>query len=546
MKSMSFFYIVALVLIVGCQRKSGLQSEKKIFRYNESSGITSLDPAYANNQANIWACHQLFNGLVQLNKRLEPSPCIAKSWEILNEGRTYRFHLRTDVFFHSNPALQEGRKVTAHDFVYSFSRICHPKTASPGAWVFEGVRKGSDSIPDGFTALDDSTLEIHLSVSYPPFLGLLASAYCAVVPKEAVNFFGQDFRKNPVGTGPFKFYQWLERTALIYHRNDRYFEIDAQQRRLPYLDAVFISFISDKQSAFLEFLKGKLDMISGIDASYKDDLLTNKGTLKPKYQGRFKMETAPYLNTEYLGILMDSTLPAMKSNPLKDIRIRQALNYGFDRKKMIRFLRNGMATPGTGGMIPLGMPGFDSLPVKGYDYDPVLAKKLLEEAGYPSGAGLPEITMSTTHSYQDICEFLQGQLSESGFNIRLEVNQAAQHRQMVSKQQLAFFRGSWIADYADAENYLSLFRSVNKAPAGPNYTHFSNAAFDETFETAMGINDPVKRTAVYRQLDSMAMAASPVIVLYYDKVVRLTQHRLQGLEMNAMNLLELKNVDLKD
>ena len=543
---MKHLYFVSLVILLfgsSCGGDSSEKNNKKVFRYNESSGITSLDPAYANNQANIWACHQIFNGLVQLNNQLEPIPCIADSWEVTNEGRTYRFHLRTDVFFHTHSVLPTGRKVTAQDFVYSFNRICHPKTASPGAWVFDFVRKGTDGAINGFEALNDSTLDIHLSSGFPPFLGLLASAYCAVVPHEAVTHYGQDFRKNPVGTGPFVFYQWLERTALIFHRNPKYFETDSLNKKLPYLDAVFISFISDKQSAFLEFLKGKLDMISGIDASYKDDLLSNRGTLKPKYEGKFKMETAPYLNTEYLGILMDSTLPAMRNNPLNDVRVRKALNYGFDRKKMIRYLRNGMATPGTGGIIPVGMPGFDSVCVKGYDYNPGLAKKLLEQAGYPGGAGLPEIVMSTTHSYQDICEFLQGQLSETGFRIRLEVNQAAQHRQMVAKQQLAFFRASWIADYADAENYLSLFRSVNKSPAGPNYTHYSDSSYDHGFAEAMTLTESHDREDVYRQLDSIAMSSSPVIVLYYDKVVRLVQNDVKGLEMNAMNLLELKTAD---
>lgn len=254
------------------------------------------------------------------------------------------------------------------------------------------------------------------------------------------------------------------------------------------------------------------------------------------------METAPYLNTEYLGILADSSIESMKGSPLNDLRIRQAINYGFDRNEMIRYLRNGMATPGVHGMLPPGIPGYDCNKVKGYGYDPELASALLQEAGYPGGKGLPEITMSTTNSYQDLCEYIQGQLARLGIRIRLEVNQAGQHRQMVAKQQLQFFRGSWIADYADGENYLVLFKSGNKAPAGPNYTHFSDSEFDRLYDESMKQSGLSERVDLYSKMDSIVMSKSPVVVLYYDKIVRLTQKDIKGLEINPMNLLTLKTV----
>lgn len=542
MNRLCLLFLTGFGLFVSCQSENGQTTNKTVFRYNEASGISSLDPAFSSDQAKIWACNQLFNGLVQLDNKLKPQPCIARSWEISDDGLEYRFHLRQDVLFHRDPLLEPGRKVKAADFVYSFLRILDEKTASPGSWIFQSIHRNQNNQPDGFSAPDDSTLIIRLHYAFPPLLGILGSTYASVVPKEVVEHYGKDFRKHPIGTGPFIFHAWYERTALVLHRNPNYFETDHEGIRLPYLDAVQVSFINDKQTAFLEFLKGKLDFISGLDASYKDDLLTTTGTLKPKYREKFRMETAPYLNTEYLGILADTTLPVMKGNPLSDIRIRQAINYGFDRVKMIRYLRNGMATPGTGGMIPPGIPGFDSILVKGYDYQPEKARKLLAEAGYPQGKGLPVISMSTTHAYQDLCEFMQGQLSEIGIKINLEINQAAQHRQMVAKQQLAFFRGSWIGDYADGENYLALFKSENKAPSGPNYTHFENGDFDQLYRNAMQETDDKKRAALYCAMDSIVMLKSPVIVLYYDKVLRLTPFNIAGLEINPMNLLQLKTV----
>lgn len=527
---------ILLLVVTGCGERDPVTDSKTVFYYNESSGISSLDPAFARGQADVWACNQLFNGLVQLDDQLQVRPCIAHSWEVSNDGRTYTFHLRGDVAFHDNEVFEggRGRRVTAADFVYSFSRLLLPSTASPGTWVFNVVERDSLGQP-AFFAPDDSTLVIRLSYPFPPFPGVLTSQYCSVVPQEAINKYGKDFRKYPVGTGPFRFSFWEERTALVFLRNEHYFETE-NGYKLPYLDAVSISFLSDRQSAFLEFLKGNLDFISGIDASYKDELLTRSGTLRTKYRDRFEMITAPYLNTEYLGFLMTP------ESSLNDSRIRKAINYGFDRKQMIRYLRNNIGIPGLYGMVPPGLQSTDTASFTGYHYHPDSTAQLLRDAGFPGGKGLPEITLSTTREYLDLCEFMQGQLRESGIRIKLEVNQAAAHRELVAKQKLDFFRASWIADYPDAENYLSLYYSPNKAPAGPNYTHFQNALFDSLYQRAsVTVNDSM-RYRLYTAMDQLVMDQAPVVVLYYDEVIRLHGKKISGLGINGMNLLSLKKV----
>ncbi|HNY07355.1 MAG TPA: ABC transporter substrate-binding protein, partial [Bacteroidales bacterium] len=135
-----FFFLIA-ILCSACGKQGKNAGKLTVFKYNESAGITSLDPAFARNQANIWACNQLYNGLVQLSDKLAIEPCIAKSWDISDEGTLYTFHLRKDVYFHNNPAFrgQKGRRVVASDFVYSFNRIVDPAVASAGAWVFNNV-----------------------------------------------------------------------------------------------------------------------------------------------------------------------------------------------------------------------------------------------------------------------------------------------------------------------------------------------------------------------------------------------------------------------
>ena len=535
-----FPIITSIILFYSCQPKFREDPSLSVFRYNEFSNITSLDPAYAKDQANIWACNQLFNGLLQLDDQLRIRPCIARDWEIDSTGTIYLFHLRSDVYFHDHPNFPEGkgRKVTAHDFVYSFNRIVDPALTSPGAWVFNKVARNGNGF--AFEATDDSTLQIRLSEPFPPFAGILSMIYCAVVPEEIVISLGADFRRNPAGTGPFRFKYWKENVKLVLVKNNYYFESD-QGYRLPYLDAVAITFLIDKQAAFLEFVKGNLDFISGLDQSYKDELLTGEGHLREKYRDKFNLVTQPYLNTEYLGILVDTSLEVVRNSPLRNIKIRQAINYGFDREKMIRYLRNNIGDPGLYGIIPPGLPAFDTT-THAYEYNPARARQLIREAGYDNPDQIPEITLHTTAEYVDLFKYLQHQLGEIGMKINIEVNPAATLMQMKAYSKIDFFRASWIADYPDEENYLSLFTSTNFAPGGPNYSHFQSSLYDSLYKESQKIVSLEERTRIYKRMNQVIMDQAPVVILYYDQVLRFTRKNISGLGNNPMNLLSLKKV----
>ncbi|MCX6248851.1 MAG: ABC transporter substrate-binding protein [Bacteroidetes bacterium] len=536
----AFFVCLILSCIFGCSSRMEQDNGKTVFRYNEAANITSLDPAFARDQANIWAVHQIYNGLVQLGDNLNITPCIAKSWDISADGKEYVFHLRKDVFFHDSPVFPggKGRRVVAADVSYSFERIMDRKVASPGAWIFNYVEKRGEKL--SFKAPDDSTFVLRLKQPFPPFTGILTTVYCSVVPHEALEKYGSDFRRNPVGTGPFRFKLWKEGVKLVLVRNPTYFESE-HENRLPYLDAVAITFLADKQSAFLEFVKGNLDFMSGIDPGYKDELLTRDGRLKEKFKRKFRLLAVPYLNTEYLGFLVDVKTDGGRNSPLSLRQVRQAINYSFDRRKMIGFLRNNIGTPGLNGMIPKGMPSFDSA-VTWYDYDPRKSRKLLAEAGYPGGRGLAPVVLSTTSDYLDICKYIQYKSGEVGIEIRIDISPPAALKEMKAQAKLPFFRASWIADYPDAENYLSLFYGKNFSPGGPNYTHFHNTGFDLLFEKAMACTNDSIRYGYYRELEKIIMEDSPVVVLYYDQVLRFIQNNIEGLESDPMNMLTLKKV----
>lgn len=503
-------------------------------------GLSSLDPAFARNQNTLWMDNQLYNGLVQIDDSLKVQPCIAKSWVVSANGTRYTFHLRNNVYFHDDPHFNggKGRKVIAADFAYSFGRLIDPMVASSGSWIFsDKVRDKSD-----FIAIDDTTFCIRLTQPFPPLLPLLTAQYASVVPKEVVKFYGKDFRAHPVGTGPFKFKYWKEGEILVLLKNEKYWEKDKNGSRLPYLDAVKGTFLRDKQTAFMEFLNKKIDFFNGIDGSYRDDILTKSGQATSKYKGKFVINTGPYLNTEYLGMLVDTNLPIVKHSPLKLLKIRQAINYAIDKRKMIKYLRNSIGTPGYAGFVPEGMPGFDGKAVQGYSYDPEKARCLLMEAGFPDGKGLPEILLNTTTTYHDLIEYIQGELAAVGIRTRVDISPGSSLRELISKNGVNFFRGSWIADYPDAENYLSVFYSKNKIPYGPNYTGFNNKQFDTLFERAYNMSDINTRYAMYRQMDNLVMQQSPVVILYYDKFVNLYQNNITGYSRNGQNLLVLKRV----
>jgi len=546
---MNFFRHIVLGILTGitimgnsCSRSTE-QENKKILYYNESKGVASLDPAYARNQSAIWVVNQLYNGLLQIDDSLNIQPCIAYRYTISDGDKEYTFWLRQDVYFHDSPAFVSGvgRKVTAYDFEYSFRRIIDPKVASPGSWIFSNV--DTDRGNGGFQAVNDSVFKIYLRSPFPAFAGILTMPYCFVVPHEVITFYGKDFRSHPVGTGPFFLKRWVEVEKIILIKNKRYFEKDNHNRQLPYLDAVVISFIVDKQSEFMQFISGNLDFISGVNPFFKDELLTREGNLNAKYTDRLNLLKSPYLNMEYLGMLVDTTLPWVKKSPLTQKTVRQAINLAIDREKLVTYLRNNIGYPARAGFVPKGIPSFcDTFP-KGYPYLPDSAKTLLALAGYPNGKGLTPITLTTTSDYADICEYIQHELSQINIPVEIDVVNGLSYREMLANARLMMFRASWIADYPDAESFLSLFYSRNFSPAGSNYTHFRNNRFDRLYQQALATKNIKQRYQLYRQMDQIIIEEAPVVPLFYDVAIRFTQKNIINMHMNPLNLLILKEVD---
>jgi len=546
----SLFVLVLFILTLSsCKNKETNQDakdngKKMVFYYNEKDGISSIDPAEANSLSHIWVCNQLFNGLVQLDDSLNVLPCIAKSWDILENGTKYVFYLRNDVYFHDDPCFPQGkgRKVTAYDFEFSFNRLfITPNSTAASLLTYVDKTEKTNHRP--FQAIDDSTFVIYLKQPYSVFLNILTMKYFSVIPYEAIDYYKRSFRTHAVGTGPFMLKQWEEGNKMILVKNPHYFEKDEEGNSLPYLDAVSISFIRDKETAFIEFLNGKLDMISGADAINVNEVLDKSGMLNKTYASKCYLQKGHYLKIDYIGLLVDKKIN--KNSPLHKKQFRQALNYAIDRERLVKYFRNGVGMPAIAGFIPKGFKSFDTNAVKGYRYDPEKVKLLLKEAGYPDGKGLPEITLHITEDYKDQASFLQSQWQEFNIPIRVSVEQPSLVRQATFMAQYEMFKKSWIVDYIDEENFFSLFYSKNFVPTGFNYMHFEDVEFDLLYEKALRTMDEKEKIKIYQEMDKIIIDEAPVIPLYYDEVIRLVNPKVSGFHLNPMNLLNLKTVKKK-
>lgn len=527
------------IWINSCQNVDNSKFSNYFF-YNEDQNITTLDPAFVKAQSEIWAVSQIFEGLVEYDDSLNVVPCLAKSWTISPDGKTYTFNLRTDVYFHKSSLFKDSsRKMNAGDVVFSLSRIADPKTASPGAWIFNDKMdlrcfENSNAFKLPIRAINDSTVVLELTHAFSPFLGILAMPYCFIVPKE-INT--NEFRNHPIGTGPFAFRKWEEEVSVLLGRNTLYYRFEAA-KRLPFLDGVLIDNVKNKQTAFMKFVQGEYDFFNGIDATIKDELLSRSGRLKPKYTSEFKLFKSPFLNTEYIGFNVG---PKFKNEASSNLNFRKALNFAIDREKLIGFLRNGVGIPAYYGFTPSGLPKYPYANIEKTVFNLDSAVYYLKASKINLKTMKP-IELNTTQDYLELMVFVQKEWAKIGVPVKINVHPSSFLRQLRKDQEISCWRGSWIADYPDPENYLVCFETRNFSPNGPNYFHYSNASYDQMVqESNMCLNDSM-RMQLLAKAESKMKSELPCVVLYYDESIRMTQNWIQGLNANPINFLRLRTV----
>jgi peptide/nickel transport system substrate-binding protein/oligopeptide transport system substrate-binding protein len=473
----------------------------------------TLDPALFADIYTTSVALQIFDGLVQFDTSLNVVPSIAKSWEASRDGLVWTFYLRQGVQFH------HGREVHADDFVYTFTRILDPRTASPYSWLFERVqgaakfRAGAAERVEGLQALDAYTLQITLSQPYAPFITLLGMPQAKVVPSEEVQRLGADFGRRPVGAGPFRLVNWTAGEEITLEANEVYFE------GRPFLDRLHYRIMTNYQSILAEFEKGALEDV--------DLTLTSPEGTPLSSDARYRFLRKPLLTTTFLWI-------NTSHGPLSKREVRQAINYAINREAMIDTIRQNRHMQAR-GILPLGIPGYNP-DLAGYAYDLSRARQLLAKAGYPEGKDLPSLelwTSSKNTAVRQEHEAIRRDLERLGIRVELFTaeNWTQYKTEVLGKRPGAMYRYTWHADFPDPDNFLfSLFNSQSPT----NYTNHSSPAVDDLLERARGEGDYLKRIALYRQAEALIMENALVVNLMYYTGEYLFQSYVQGIDLNAL------------
>lgn len=539
-----------LILFSSCSKKTG---EEKIFRYNETQGIENLDPVKSSNYQTMWPLIQSLEGLMEFDKDMKLVPLLAQIYTISPDGLIYTFKIRKNVFYHDDDCFtnKKGREVIAQDFKYCFERVCDPRTQTRGSWLFRdrikgaleyinSIKENKSDIKDitGIQCPDNSTLVLTLKEPFAPFLSILTMSYASVYPKEAVEYYKENFGYHPVGTGPFKFVRWDFDKELVFEKNSNYWGKNISGQSIGNLDGFIVTFTRSNETEFLDFKNGKLDYYSP-SPEIMSQIIDENGNLLPGYD--FELARKPWLNTVYLAIQLDRKTPGGENSILADNKkLRQAMSYAIDREKIIKYVLKFKGYPAVNGPLPKGMPGFDEN-VKGYNFDKAKTSKLLEEAGYPGGKGLSlKLTVSNEETQKLIGEAVQAQLRDAGIDVQLDFIQGSTLRSSQVGAELTFWRANWGADYFDPENFMALFYSKNKTPNGPNYTHYSNPVTDSLYEQAMKETDFAKRKIMYNEMERLVMDDAPWILLLYNEIVYLKSNRVNGMYVDGLNNLVLK------
>jgi ABC-type oligopeptide transport system substrate-binding subunit/DNA-binding SARP family transcriptional activator len=455
----------------------------------------TLDPCLVMDFPSLISIYQLFSGLLELSPEMGVVPDVAHSWEVLDGGRKYVFHLRDDVRW------SDGVPVTAGDFEYAWKRVLDPASGSSYANVLydiQGARayhQGEVADPDqvGVRALDEITLAVELEGPTSYFLYLLTGFDTLPMPRHVMEIHGAAWMEldNIVTNGPFKLAAWERGEYMVLERNPTY-----HGRFTGNLEWVELSFLSGQGARlFLQM--------------YEEDRLDICGSLPPAEMNRARQRYAgeyvsgPLLSTDFIGF--DVSRP-----PFDDRRVRQAFTLATDREMLADVTLRGYAFPATGGLVPPGMPGHS--PGIGLPYDPEAACHLLAEAGYPGGRGFPTIDCLARDDpgHDLLCEYLQAQWRENlGVEITWQEIEWGRFFDRVSEETPHMWMVGWIADYPDPDNFLRVQYWV--APG------WQSKVYDGLVEDARRVTDQGERMSTYQQAERILVEEAPVLSLCYGR-----------------------------
>lgn len=460
----------------------------------------SLDPALSTDVPTGRAVSYVFDGLTRFTPKAAVVPDLATSWELAADGVTYTFHLRHGVRFH------DGTSFSAADVRHSWERVLDPATRGGRGWPLYPIRgaqefaAGKASGIAGLQVVNDSTIRITLTEPFAIFPKMLAMPATAIVPKVTPPNFGE----HPIGTGPWKFVAWHHDDYLLFARNTQYHD------GAPLADSLEARIIPELSTAEAEFQAGNVDVFE-VPAQESPSWQANEET-------RPLLQSAPSLRLIYGAI--NTT-----RGPLRDVRVRQAINLAVDRGMILRRLMGGRGTLAA-GVIPPSLDGFNPS-LAAYPYDTTRARALLREAGYPDGIDI-ELWTSQSEQFPRIAQTIQAYLGQVGIRVKIVQRDASSMREAARNGKTDIALKDWYADYPDAENFLyPLLHSANRGVGG-NVSFFSDAAFDSVVSKARREPDDQKRFVLYREADSLAHEQAPMLFMFFYTEVYAVQPWLKG------------------
>jgi len=520
-----------------------------VLRLNSIEEYTSCFPAAINDIYSTHIAGQVYEGLFKFNQQtLEAEPCLAESFEIDNSKKKYTFHIRKGVYYHDDACFPDGkgREITANDFKYCFEFLCSAHEENKWSTLFRDklvgavdYENGKAKSVSGIKVVDTYTLELMLLDPFASFPDLLAVLAAAVYPKEAIDEYGYEGMHNyMVGCGPFIATTLENGKNVEFIRNEKYWKKDEFGNQLPYLAKVTFSFIKEKPQELKSFKDGNLDMVWGIPVEEINNIM---GSFEEAMEGKnreFDVQSCNSLNIQYYGFLYTS-------ETFKDVRVRKAFNYAIDRDSLVEFVLQGEGIPAHHGFVP-PMSGYPSETVKGFDYNPELAKKLMKEAGFPGGKGFPEITLHLNSGggvYEKIAAYMQETLKKNlGITMKLNVIEMKDLHPQAEKGKLDFWRFGWIADYPDPSNFLYLFHGnniVEGKESSINYFRYSNPVFDATYDAALKEIDDKKRMKLFAECDQILMDDAVIMPLLFNVDIRLINPEVKGFDINELEYRDL-------
>ncbi|HQQ04883.1 MAG TPA: ABC transporter substrate-binding protein [Kiritimatiellia bacterium] len=533
-------YGVLSLALCGCG-ESSFQNSPGAFR-SSTTRIRGFDPVRAGDVASQLAMGKVYEGLLQysyLDRPYRLEPLLAEEMpDVSPDGLVFTFRLKRGVHFHDDPCFPggKGRELTAEDFIYSIKRAADKKNLSTGWWAFNGRIQGLNefreaaagesptdySVPvAGLTAPDPHTLQITLTRPFPQLLWILAMPYAYAVPREAVEYYGENFVSHPVGTGPFILSEWRRNYRLEYRRNP------AWHGGAPGLERIVEYMIGDSSTRWLAFLTGQLDFYKDISHDNWDVIFRDGGRLAPELAARgIRASGIAGLDTYYIGFNMDD--PVVGHNK----KLRKALTCAFDSEAWIKYYNHRVTR--ARGPIPPGVEGYSDEPAL-HPYDLEKARKLLAEAGWPDGRDPQtgkrlELTLElgqTDTEIRESTELFIGFMDKLGVVINPSYNNKPAFFKKIEQREAQMFRLSWFADYPDAENFLQLFYGPNASP-GPNRVNYRRPEYDRLYEEIRVMQEGPERKELYRRMAAMVEEDCPWIFMHHPMTYVLHHDRLRN------------------